>query len=262
MKSAAILALLSLGVAAENHIKETEDGRLTQAPRVNIEDCKRGCIFENEDDYLCFTTAPPAFRIGWEWEQFYGETSLDDPPQIDYYQLKWKPYFEAQGEIESELELDNLIWIQYIFKLDQFKMDYFISVIINSRKEACFGIGWDSETINIGMTLQYIFVNCLKKVFEKICDLSETWKGNDAKWFDECTKSDTAIVDIWDYEIEKGETDQIRLGTVDPKSAQHCSGAFGINVDSLSPEMNQYIDAVGGSLADYYLNNIAPRLFG
>ena len=38
MKSAAILALLSLGVAAENHIKETEDGRLTQAPRVNIED--------------------------------------------------------------------------------------------------------------------------------------------------------------------------------------------------------------------------------
>ena len=54
MKSAAILALLSLGVAAENHIKETEDGRLTQAPRVNIDDCKRGCIFENEDENFQF----------------------------------------------------------------------------------------------------------------------------------------------------------------------------------------------------------------
>ena len=141
-------------------------------------------------------------------------------------------------------------------------MNYFISVIINSRKEACFGIGWDSETISVGMSLQYIFVNCVKKVFEKICDLSENWKGQDAKWFDECEKSDTAIIDIWEYDIEKGETDNIRLGTVDPKSAQHCSGVFGINTDSMSPEMNSYVDAVGGSLARYYMENIAPRLFG
>ena len=126
---------------------------------------------------------------------------------IDYYQLKWKPYFEAQGEIESDLNLDNLIFVQYIFKLDQFKMDYFFSMIINSKKEACFGIGWDSETISVGMSLQYIFINCVKKIFEKICDLSENWKGQDAKWFDECEKSDTAVINIWDYDIEKGETD-------------------------------------------------------
>merc|ERR1712226_1757787 len=105
MKSAAILAGLTLAVVAEKHIRVTEDDRLTRAPRVNVEDCKRGCIFENEDDYLCFTTAPPALRIGWEWEQFYGETAANDPPQIDYYQLKWQPYFQAQAEIESELKL-------------------------------------------------------------------------------------------------------------------------------------------------------------
>jgi len=85
-------------------------------------------------------------------------------------------------------------------------MNYFFSVIMNKRKEACFGLGWDSETIAVSMTLSYIFVNCVKKVFEKLCDLSATWKGQDAKWFDECDKSDTAEIDIWEYDIEKGET--------------------------------------------------------
>ena len=93
MKHALAAALLATGVLSKQSIATTADGRLTKAPQVNAADCKRGCIFENEDDYWCFLTSPPALRIGWEWEQFYGSTSIAEDPVIDYYQLKWIPYF-------------------------------------------------------------------------------------------------------------------------------------------------------------------------
>ena len=60
-------SLFTLGAFAEHKIRKTVDDRFTQAPQVNADDCRRGCIFEDEDDYWCFRTAPPALRIGWEW---------------------------------------------------------------------------------------------------------------------------------------------------------------------------------------------------
>ena len=69
MKKAALATyLFTVRAFAAHKIRTTADDRLTQAPKVNIDECKRACVFENEDDYLCFTTAPPAFRIGWEWD--------------------------------------------------------------------------------------------------------------------------------------------------------------------------------------------------
>ena len=127
-------ALLATGALSKQHsIATTADGRLTRAPKVNAADCKRGCIFENEDDYWCFLTSPPAFRIGWEWEQFYGQTTVTEDPVYDYYQLKWIPYFQAQAQIESDLNLDNMLFTTFAVNFDQFKMNYFFSVIINSN---------------------------------------------------------------------------------------------------------------------------------
>lgn len=232
IKQAIVSTLLSAGVSASNKIAHTADGRLSKAPKVNSYDCQRGCIFENDDDYWCFLTSPPALRIGWEWEQFYGQTSIAEDPVLDYYQLKFMPYFQAQAEIESNLNLDNMLFTQFTVAFDQFKMNYFFSVIINSEMEACFGLGWDSQTISIALNLQYQFINCVKKIFEKLCDLSENWRGADAKWFDECEQSDTAQLDLWEYDIQLAETDQILLGTVDPKSEIHCNGVFGIDTSS------------------------------
>ena len=127
-------------------------------------------------------------------------------------------------------------------------MNYFFSVIINSDYKACFGLGWDTETISIALTLSYIFINCVKKVFEKLCDLSENWRGAEAKWFDECENSDTAELDLWEYDIQSGEENQILLGTVDPKSAIHCNGVFGISSES-NPVVAEYAKAVYDSIA-------------
>ena len=151
MKQGLMSALLAAGALSKQNIATTADGRHTRAPRVNANDCKRGCIFENDDDYWCFLTAPPALRIGWEWEQFYGSTTITEDPVLDYYQLKWVPYFQAQAEIESNLNLDNMLFTQFTVAFDQFKMNYFFSVIINSEMEACFGLGWDTQTISIAL---------------------------------------------------------------------------------------------------------------
>ena len=97
-------------------------------------------------------------------------------------------------------------------------------------------------------------------MFEKLCDLSENWRGAEAKWFDECENSDTAELDIWEYDIQSGEENQILLGTVDPKSAIHCNGVFGIETES-NPVVRDYAKAVYDSIAKYYMNNVADRLF-
>ena len=118
MKQGLMSALLAAGALSKQNIATTADGRHTRAPRVNADDCKRGCIFENDDDYWCFLTAPPALRIGWEWEQFYGSTTITEDPVLDYYQLKWVPYFQAQAEIESNLNLDNMLFTQFTVAFD------------------------------------------------------------------------------------------------------------------------------------------------
>ena len=142
--------------------------------------------------------------------------------------------------------MDNLIWTQFIVDIDQFLINYFISVIINSDYKACFGMGWDSETISISFTLSYVFINCLKKVFEKICDLAETWRGAEAQWLDECTESDSATLNMWEYNLMSGEQSQIQFGTIDPKSAIHCKGVFGIG-DS-NPVVEEYAKSFYRSL--------------
>lgn len=88
-------------------------------------------------------------------------------------------------------------------------MDYFFSLIFNNDFKYCFGMGWNTDTISIAWTLSYIFINCAKKMFEKLCDLSENWRGAEAKWFDDCDTSDTAELDIWDYDIFEAESNQI-----------------------------------------------------
>ena len=99
------------------------------------------------------------------------------------------------------MNFDNMFYNQFIVALDQFKVNMFGSVIINSEMQACFGLGWETETISIALTLSYVFINCVKKMFEKLCDLSANWRGENAKWFDECESSDTAELDIWEYDI-------------------------------------------------------------
>ena len=68
IKQGLVSALLIAGALSKSKIAKTADGRFTKAPQVNQYDCQRGCIFENDDDYWCFLTSPPALRIGWEWE--------------------------------------------------------------------------------------------------------------------------------------------------------------------------------------------------
>ena len=139
-------------------------------------------------------------------------------------------------------------------------MNYYFSMIINEDYKACFGLGWDSDTISISWTLSYVFINCVKKIFEKLCDLSENWRGLEAKWFDECENSDTAIIDVWEYDIMTGEENQILLGTNDPKSHEHCKGVFGIDSES-NPVVAEYAKSFYKTIAQYYMNNVADRLF-
>lgn len=66
-----ILMVSSLAEALVTHT--TKLGRITTEPRVK--DCKKICIFENEANSWCIWGNPPVMRIGWQWQQTFGDVS-------------------------------------------------------------------------------------------------------------------------------------------------------------------------------------------
>jgi hypothetical protein len=75
------LLLLSLiGLAAGEKVLMTESGRKVRyEPKVTT--CEPVCVFENKTNKWCFYTLDPTLRVGWEWIQVYGSTTVTDMTQ-------------------------------------------------------------------------------------------------------------------------------------------------------------------------------------
>ena len=116
-----------------------------------VEDCEALCIFEDESNSWCFKTTPPILRVGWEWGQTFGKTS--DTEKVKYYQLEFVPYFEAQFYLQSLFNITKLYYNELTADLAKFKMNYFMSIIINGNYQICPGLGFDTQKIDLGLTM-------------------------------------------------------------------------------------------------------------
>jgi len=68
-----LLTLFSISFAEK--ILETSLGRKVRyEPKVTY--CDPLCVFEDKTNKLCFYTLDPMLRIGWEWNQIYGTTTI------------------------------------------------------------------------------------------------------------------------------------------------------------------------------------------
>jgi hypothetical protein len=53
------------------------------------------CIFHDKTNKWCFYTLDPMLRVGWEWVQIYGTTTVTNWTQtpVKYWQIMLAPYF-------------------------------------------------------------------------------------------------------------------------------------------------------------------------
>lgn len=166
-------------------------------------------------------------KAGWAWTQEYTSTPSSESPVLKYYRVQLQPYLQMQANLISTLFVQN-VWVNELtFDVDQFKMNVFISLIFNEEFDLCPGIGWDSEVILFKLVYAMKFWNCQKTLVNDLADFSSTWTGYDAKYFEECSQSNNAEIELINKTYRDAKTDKIWRGTSDAKSVQYCRSVIG-----------------------------------
>lgn len=157
-------------------------------------------------------------KAGWEFAQDYSSTASSESPVLKYYQIEWKPYLQIQANLISTLFIQN-VWVNEItFDLDQFKANGFISFILNEEFDICPGLGWETEEIKFYLIYAMKFWNCSKTLVNDLADFSSTWTGYEAQYFEECSQSNNAEIELIEKTYKDAKTDRMFIGTVDAKS--------------------------------------------
>lgn len=213
-----LLAVASVAlVAVEAREVATLDGRLTRQT-VGLGADEPLCFFENANDRWCLVGTPPIAKVGWEWEQTY-TTETQNGTEIEYYQVQFIPYVEAQANIMSDLTLQALYINQLTMDIEKFKLNYFMSLIFTNDYYICFGAGQQAQEIKILVEMAQKFWNCSKTIVDDLADFSATWTGADAKYFENCSQSGNSKITMIDKSLQK-EIDQTDTGTTNPFSQQ------------------------------------------
>lgn len=186
-------------VSAEK-ILETARGRKTRY-EPKVQSCEPLCIFHDKTNKWCFYTLDPMLRVGWEWVQIYGTTTVTNWTQtpIKYWQLMLAPYFQAMGFFETIMDISKLIFVDFIADFAQFKMRVWGSLIWTQKGDICWGLGYDNEKMALTITLQHALVDCYKSIFTNICNPTAAWTGLDAKYLTKCTKSVPQVLNLREY---------------------------------------------------------------
>lgn len=78
------------------------------------------------------------------------------------------------------------------------------------------------------------FWNCKKVLVDDLTDYSSTWTGYNAKYFEECTQSNNALISVYEKEYRAAVADELIYGTISPISAKYCTSFFGSSSSALT----------------------------
>lgn len=91
--------------------------------------------------------------------------------------------------------------------MPKFRLNYFLSLIINENKEYCLGLGWENEEVYVEVTSETTMRDCYKEIIISLCDRSAAWTGQDAKYFDECDNSQSVLAGVYDKTFRESNID-------------------------------------------------------
>ena len=193
---------------ADSKVVTTHDGRKTHHS-VELSVNEDLCLFQNYDDSWCIAATPPMVKAGWEWAQAYTTTTASETPVLKYYQLELLPYLQIQANIINTLFIQNLWVTELTFDLDQFKTNWFISMIFNEDFAVCPGFGWEANQVLLRILWTMKFWNCSKTLINDLADFSTTWTGYNAQYFEDCNQSNNAEVILFEKVFKEAEDDII-----------------------------------------------------
>ena len=99
-------------------------------------------------------------------------------------------------------------------------------------------------------------MDCYKTILKDLCEFSDTWTGYEAKWFEECDRSNNAQIILMEEEFVEEMQDVLWVGTAEPWSAVYCYALPGIYTPqtvggSYEPASSRYAKLVYKSITNY-----------
>ena len=176
-----------------------------------------------------------------------------------YYRWQWLPYGQADLYINSLLNVENLYYNEMQADLSRFKTSIFFSAIVNANFYICPGLGWNTDLIEFKWSMQQKLMDCYKTILKDLCDFSDSWTGYEAKWFEECDRSDNAQIVLYEHEIYEETEDYMFYGTAEPWSAVYCKPMPGVYTPETvagaheEPHTSKYAKLVYKSIANYFM---------
>ena len=162
------------------------------------------CIFKDDNNQMCLDTSAPMLVSGWEWYQEASGTK---------YVLQLKPYLETQLNLNLNFVLERLTTTIFTLDMPKFKSSTFYSFLFDNTGQVCLAFGWESESISLNLDAQFEMQDCYKTMLEDLSDWTSTWRGEDAKWIDECTlSSGGGTVSLKSWSLTTSVTDQAVIG--------------------------------------------------
>ena len=153
------------------------------------------------------------------------------------------------------LDVKRFYLMEVVGDLPKFKMNYFLSVIVNSKGQICPGVGSDNEAIELSLSFGHRFMDCYKKLIEDLCNLNKSWTTFEAKYFDKCTMGKMAKIDLHTWKWLDAEQDKMDAGTTYPVSAVYCHAIPGIGKEGeymYSPVVQNAYAAIGNYMWNTY----------
>ena len=101
-------------------------------------------------------------------------------------------------------------------------------------------------------------MDCYKTILKDLCEFDETWAGLNAKWFEECDRSNNAQIILFEEELRKETEDKLWYGTADPWSVVFCKPMPGIYTPmtvegAYEPASSRYAKLAYKTLANYFM---------
>eukprot|EP00349_Pseudokeronopsis_sp_Brazil_P003062 CAMPEP_0202956738 /NCGR_PEP_ID=MMETSP1396-20130829/1247_1 /ASSEMBLY_ACC=CAM_ASM_000872 /TAXON_ID= /ORGANISM="Pseudokeronopsis sp., Strain Brazil" /LENGTH=180 /DNA_ID=CAMNT_0049673903 /DNA_START=164 /DNA_END=706 /DNA_ORIENTATION=+ len=136
--------------------------------------------------------------IGWEFEQEY-ETEYISAENVQYWQIRLKPYVTTEALIQSILDFPNIYYNSLELDLNDFQANVFAEIRFYYNTYLCWGLGYEIESILMNILLSMRFGTCAKVLLQNIPFLCfDNARDEDAQgFFDDCEQSSDET--IWLY---------------------------------------------------------------
>ena len=157
--------------------------------------CQQECLFKDDHNFWCVTTASPMLSAGWQVVQTSDEQT--------YWTIQFQPYIETQLSILSNFQLQRLFAQQFDISITKFQLYFYYGLGFYNTGSICssFGYATDDNAAKLQIKVDYSLVNAYKTVFDDLNDLTKPWTAKDAKLIDEYSFSNPQEVILNSFQL-------------------------------------------------------------